>query len=192
MGEFNIYNEMLDFKPLVELLTSKGERLELERNEYFSRRGERDSCMGYIEKGAFRYTCDDSDGNEHIISYAFEHEFFGNYSASMNNCEALLDIRAIQKSVVYRLTVSEINSYFNSSMDTQYLGRRAAETVLFATSRRAISNYCETAEERYLELIRRCPDILNKIKLKELASCLMVTPETLSRIRRKIVLQGKS
>ena len=44
-----------------------------------------------------------------------------------------------------------------------------------------------TPEERYLEIINRCPDLLKLITLKELASYLLIRPETLSRIRRKVV-----
>ena len=44
-----------------------------------------------------------------------------------------------------------------------------------------------TPEERYLDIINRCPDLLKLITLKELASYLLIRPETLSRIRRKVV-----
>ena len=50
-----------------------------------------------------------------------------------------------------------------------------------------ISMYSLTPEERYLEIINRCPNLLKLITLKELASYLLIRPETLSRIRRKVV-----
>ena len=46
--------------------------------------------------------------------------------------------------------------------------------------------YCKTTEELYLDLLNRCPDIQEFITLKEVASFLHVTPETISRIRRKL------
>lgn len=192
MGEFNDYGEMLDFHQLVELFIRKGTRVELEKNEYFCRIGERSPFIGYVEEGAFRYTHDSSDGKEHILSYAFENDFFGNYSSSQNQCHAIFNIQSIQKSVIYKLPISEINSYFNSSMEAQRFGRRLSEVILFSIEQRVISMYCDTAEERYLKLTQRCPDILNRITLKELASYIMVTPETLSRIRRKVLSKGKS
>lgn len=100
-----------------------------------------------------------------------------------------MNIQSIQKSIIYKLPISEINAYFNDSMELQYFGRRLSEVALFSTAQRIISIYCDTAEERYLKLIKRCPDILNRITLKELASYIMVTPETLSRIRKKVLLQ---
>ena len=174
MGEFNIYNEILDFSDFIHLFLNKGKKITLEKNEYFCRAEEHFPFVAYLEKGAFRYTCDDSDGKEHIL------------------CYAISNIQAVQSSVIYTLSISEINSYFNSSMDAQFLGRRIAEVVLFSMAQRLKSLYCDTPEERYLSLVTKCPDVLNRITLREMASYLMITPETLSRIRRKIVLKGKS
>lgn len=131
MGEFNIYNEILDFSDFIHLFLNKGKKITLEKNEYFCRAEENFPFVAYLEKGAFRYTCDDSDGKEHILSYAFENEILGNYSPLQNNCYAISNIQAVQSSVIYTLSISEINSYFNSSMDAQFLGRRIAEVVLF-------------------------------------------------------------
>ena len=161
MGEFNIYNEILDFSDFIHLFLNKGKKITLEKNE-------------------------------HILSYAFENEILGNYSPLQNNCYAISNIQAVQSSVIYTLSISEINSYFNSSMDAQFLGRRIAEVVLFSMAQRLKSLYCDTPEERYLSLVTKCPDVLNRITLREMASYLMITPKTLSRIRRKIVLKGKS
>ena len=51
---------------------------------------------------------------------------------------------------------------------------------------RLLDMYCKTTEELYLDLLNRCPDIQEYITLKEIASFLQVTPETVSRIRRKL------
>lgn len=77
MGEFNIYNEILDFSDFIHLFLNKGKKITLEKNEYFCRAEENFPFVAYLEKGAFRYTCDDSDGKEHILSYAFENEILG-------------------------------------------------------------------------------------------------------------------
>ncbi|MBD9093717.1 MAG: Crp/Fnr family transcriptional regulator [Bacteroides oleiciplenus] len=192
MGEFNIYNEILDFSDFIHLFMDKGKRIDLKKNEYFCMAGEHFPFIAYLEKGAFRYTCDDANGKEHILSYAFENEVFGNYSPLQNNSYTIANIQAVQNSVIYTLPISEINSFFNSSMDAQLLGRRIAEVILFSMAQRLKSVYCNTPEERYLSLIRKCPDVLNRITLREMASYLMITPETLSRIRRRIVLKRKS
>ena len=41
-------------------------------------------------------------------------------------------------------------------------------------------------QQRYEALTERCPDVLQLVPLRELASYLGVRPETLSRIRRRV------
>ena len=54
MGEFNIYNEILDFSDFIHLFLNKGKKITLEKNEYFCRAEENFPFVAYLEKGAFR------------------------------------------------------------------------------------------------------------------------------------------
>ena len=57
----------------------------------------------------------------------------------------------------------------------------------FAFSRkRALSNLSLTAEERYLELLNRYPNMIKRVPQKVIASYLGFTPEFLSKIRRDL------
>ena len=38
----------------------------------------------YIKSGAFRYTCVDDKGDEHIVGYAFSNEFVGDLDTWIN------------------------------------------------------------------------------------------------------------
>ena len=51
---------------------------------------------------------------------------------------------------------------------------------------RIFSHLFMTAEERYHQLFERQPDLFNRVPLQYLASMLGMTPETLSRLRKKI------
>lgn len=61
-----------------------------------------------------------------------------------------------------------------------------AEELCRQTHDRYLNLYRQSPKERYWELIRRCPNILQDITLKELASYLQITPTYLSRIRKEI------
>jgi hypothetical protein len=85
------------------------------------------------------------------------------------------------------VTHQQLADFYETNNEHQKLGRRIAETLLWEVYDRMISMYSLTPEERYIDIITRCPDLLKLITLKELASYLLIRPETLSRIRRKVV-----
>ena len=65
------------------------------------------------------------------------------------------------------------------------LARRLAERLRLRTLRTDVAALCLVRRRRrYETLLRRCPELLNIVALKELASYLRVRPETLSRHSR--------
>ena len=49
-----------------------------------------------------------------------------------------------------------------------------------------LDTYRMSTRERYTELLRRCPNLVQNISLKDIASYLKVTPTTISNIRREV------
>ena len=64
--------------------------------------------------------------------------------------------------------------------------RRLAERLTCELYERMLQLYACTPQERYETLLQRCPELLNIVPLRELASYLRVRPETLSRIRGRV------
>ena len=81
---------------------------------------------------------------------------------------------------------------WESGIEGQRLGRRVAEELFAITYDRLLDFDCKTPEEHYLNLIDRYPGLVDVIPLKELASFIGVTPETVSHIRRKLSSKRKS
>lgn len=189
MGKFNEYMERFDFSFLKQVFKEKGRIRHYKKSEYFLHKGDKHIYIGFILAGTFRYTCIDNNGNEHVVAYNFENEPLGNYSAFQKKEVAILDVQAVTDSTVCLLSHSDVNEYYNSSLEAQHQGRILAEELLFVAWNNIISAYKDTPEERYRKLLKRCPSLPNLITLKELASYIMVTPETLSRIRKRILLE---
>jgi predicted metallo-beta-lactamase superfamily hydrolase len=63
---------------------------------------------------------------------------------------------------------------------------RIARAALHDIYGKLLMLHAATQEERYVSLVTRIPGILDEVKLKEIASFLGMTPETLSRIRKNL------
>lgn len=118
--------------------------------------------------------------NVSLSRFGFGMDVFGiqnNLHLKRNPCKSNL----LPYSSVFHLFVVPLYPDIRRIM-TEELFRMAHE--------RYVNLYRHTSKERYVELLNHCPDILQHITLKELASYLQITPTHLSRIRKEI-LSGK-
>jgi hypothetical protein len=60
------------------------------------------------------------------------------------------------------------------------------QSNIISLQRRVIAYMSLSAEEKYLKLMEVAPDIMNRASQQHIASYLSITPETLSRIRKKV------
>lgn len=187
MSDFNKYTSKIDYSAIIEFALQNGELMHYKKREYFNRQGEVCYKMGYVVSGSFRYCCINSAGESKVVGYTFENSFVGNYPACRLEDRSNVEIQALCDCSVYVVSNKQITQFYEQNIENQRLSRSIAETLLWEVYDRMIAMYSMTPEERYIEILDRCPALLNLISLKELASYLMICPETLSRLRRKLV-----
>lgn len=186
MVNFNEYMSEIDFSELKKHFLEKGKSIEFKKRDYFVRQNEPCRFVGVVESGILKYTRIDNDGNESIVEYSFTGDFVCDYPSFIKPSGALTNIQAITDCSVYVISRQELNDYWETNMDTQRFGRLATEELYIEIYKRLLSFYSDTPEQRYIALLERCPNLPQYIPLKEIASFLGVTPETVSHIRRKL------
>ncbi len=187
MKVFNEYLNLEGISRIKQLFLDNGVIEEYKKNSFFIHQGQFLKKIGFIPKGGFRYLRYTPMGKEQIVGYSFENDFVTSYPAFQRQSVSVVSAQAIKDSVVYVLTYDDLSTFFREE-DSENLRAQIAEAFLSDIYGRMISLYCDTPEERYLQLLERYPKIINKVSLKEIASFIKVTPETLSRIRKKISL----
>ena len=162
---------------ITEIAYPKGYRLlnadKTERNIYF------------IRKGIVRAFIDSSDDE---ITFWFGKE--GDTVVSMRSYVAhqkgYENVELLEDCILYKLNVTALNALFATDIHIANWGRKFAEQELLKTEERLIARQFRTASERYDELIRNNPELLQRIQLSYIASYLGITQVSLSRIRKKI------
>jgi len=158
---------------------------ECAKNEFFIHRGQRHNHIALILEGGFRYLGYSSEGKEQIVGYSFENDFVVDYATFQIQEPPVIDAQSIKKSTILTVSCDKLNAYFECCGILD-LRSKVAEILLNDLGSQLLSMYCDSPAERYTKLIASYPDILNLVSLKEIASLIKVTPETLSRIRRKL------
>ncbi len=185
MDKFNA-NKSINTVRLEKLFLEKGIPKILRKKEYMVRQNEKTNHIGFVLSGIFRLTRIDTNGNEWIVGYSFKNDCVCDYPSLINKTAATVNIQATTDCEIYLLPLSELNQFWETDMDTQRLGRYIAETMFAEIYQRLLGFYCDSPEQRYQALMKRCPNLQELITLKEIALFLGVTPETLSRIRKKL------
>lgn len=120
------------------------------------------------------------------LDLCFEQEFFGDYMSFLTQKSSLLFTQAIEATELLCISYQDLNYLYANSPTGINIGRMAAESLFIHKQQQQIDLLTLTAEERYLKLLERQPEIVQRTPQKHIASYLGITPESFSRIRKKI------
>jgi CRP-like cAMP-binding protein len=186
-SELNKYLELEEIPSVIEVFLKNGHEKRCPKGNFFVEQGCRSNGVGYVAEGGFRHLRIKDDNNEQIVGYSFKDDFVTDFPSFGLHQPSAVSVEAIRDSVLYVLWRDEIELLFSSKLHGKLI-----EVSLSDIYDRLLSMYCDTPEVRYRNLLHRYPDILRQVDLKEIASLLKITPETLSRIRKKILLDTKN
>ncbi len=141
--------------------------------------------IGFVEKG-FLKCVSIGQTKEVIDDFVFDHQFVANYHSFLTKKASTKDIVCITNSIIRVATRERIEELGKKYAFVEQVARIVAEKLFVATHKKLENILLLNAEERYVELLNSNGQILNKIPQYEIASYLNVSPETVSRIRKKL------
>ena len=139
----------------------------------------------FIKKGIVRaYTS--VDGIEITFWVGKEGATLVSMKGYVNNEPGYETMELMEDSVLYVLERKKLEELISKDLHIANWGRRYAERELLATEERLISMLSAIASERYKELLKKEPDLLQRLPLGNIATYLGITQASLSRIRAQI------
>lgn len=168
-----------------DLLASKLRPVTYSKGEYFAREGQVVRYLAYIVKGCLMCKYH-ADGKEYIDEFSLENEFITAYDSFVNGSPADKSIICIEECDLLLMSYQDMQELYALDPIFERFGRIMAEMLLFSWQQRTKSLLLDNAETRYYKLIEERPALAQRIPQYLLAEYLRVTPETLSRIRRRI------
>ena len=156
----------------------------LRRGAHLVRAGERVDTLSFVVAGVLRrYAV--VEGGEVTTGFLVEHSFATDYPAlcagdhSESNLQALTEVRVLSAdaAALRRLAGADARGSAFAAAAGVALARRR--------ERRHIAMLTRSPEERYRDLLRRCPTLIDRVPHYHVASYLGITPESLSRLRRR-------
>ncbi|KQS33951.1 Crp/Fnr family transcriptional regulator [Dyadobacter sp. Leaf189] len=160
-------------------------RQEFAKKELVLKAGKVEHYLSFIESGIVRFFLDKNE-EELTFDFAFAGDFMSGYSSFITRKPAGFHIQALTKTVLWRISHPDLQEVYERTSAGNRIGRFAAEQLFLKKTERELAFLTQTAEERYLHLLDNQPKLIQEIPGKYLASYIGITPQALSRIRKRI------
>ena len=162
----------------------------IRKRQYLLNAGDVCQHITFVEKGLLRSFTVDDDGNEHVVQFAVEGSWISDMGSFTSGKEALYNIEALEDAEVLNLTRQSMEDLLVQFPLMERFFRLLMQNNIVALQRRVVAYMSLSAEEKYLKLMEVYPHIMNRASQQHIASYLSITPETLSRIRKKISMDS--
>lgn len=168
-----------------DIFSSKISRQEFPKKHILLKTGQTEDYLSFIETGVIRYYIP-KIGNDLTLAFVFANSFASAYDSFLTRTPSAYQADTLTKTTLWRLNHNDLQTIYNETEIGNKIGRFASEDLFLKKFKRELSLLNETAEQRYLNLFTEQPKLLEKIPLKYIASYIGVTPQALSRIRKRI------
>ncbi|MDQ4139317.1 MAG: Crp/Fnr family transcriptional regulator [Bacteroidota bacterium] len=164
--------------------------VKLRKKSFLIRAGEIYSVIGFVSEGVIRHF-HYKDGEEKTCGLSLENMFFTDFNSFYSQSPTGTNSHAIEDSVVLTITRPDLLAFYQRCPRFETVGRMVAEKAAQSAAERAASLISETPEERYLTLMAQNQNLFRRIPQKYIADLLGISPESLSRIRKRILTPTK-
>jgi CRP-like cAMP-binding protein len=175
---FPITDEQFEF--IKTLFVSK----KVNKGEFLLREGDVSKYSIFVASGCLRTYTIDSTGKEHILQFSTENWWTGDLSFR-SNVPAQCFIEALEDSEVLLTEIDSIQKLTRHIPGSAIFYESALQKSAAAKNQRIVSSLSATAEERYNDFLKKYPSLIQRVPQHMIASYLGISPETLSRIRKK-------
>lgn len=168
----------------VEEVANHFDRIVLKKGDFFIKQGRIAQRMGYIEKGMLRIYAE-SEEKEVTQWISTPGYFVTELSSFVFQKPSRLHLQALEETEMYVIEKEVHQKLCQQLPAWNEVDKKFIAKCFVMLEDRIFSHLYMTAEERYKQLMEINPVLFNSVPLQYLASMLGMTPETLSRLRRK-------
>nr|WP_315027131.1 Crp/Fnr family transcriptional regulator [uncultured Chryseobacterium sp.] len=159
----------------------------IKKKEFLLREGSICTFEGFVMNGCFKVFHTDRNADEQILYFGIENWWISDIDSFINNIPSKLTIQALEDSEILMISKADKEKLYAEMPEIEKLMRLKFQMSIIALQRRIIDNLSKSSEERYIDFLQKYPKTAHRLTNIQIAAYLGVTPESLSRVRRKIV-----
>ncbi len=171
-----------DFSVIKKQLTPK----KLRKKQYFLQEGDVCKFIAFVEKGLLRSYSIDEKGTERILQFALEGWLISDLFSFLTAEPSSYNIDAVENSELVLVSKKAHEDLLNALPKYETWIRLQITSAYIALQKRITSVISLSLEERYENFTSIYPQIVQRVPQHMIAAYMGLTPETLSRVRKKI------
>ena len=158
--------------------------LHLDKNQYLVEKGKICSYFCFIEEGVLQHSID-IHGEEKTTYLALENTVTAALKSFKQKTPSRKNIKALCDCNLWVIDLNKFQDLMNANPGFQSFYHNLIENQIFLIDDYRINLLTLSPEERYNELLKNNPNLLQQIPLHYLASFLGISSRHMSRIRKK-------
>lgn len=156
------------------------------KRQYVVQAGDVCKYENFVTKGCLRSYFVDDNGFEHILQFAIEDWWIGDMASFITQTPAMLNVEAVEDTELIQILKADLDALFDKYPKFDRFYRELIQKSMVTQQKRILSNISLTAEQRYLAFRSQYAFLEQRLPQNYIASYLGITPEFLSKIRKKI------
>jgi len=156
------------------------------KKAFLVQQGEHCNYHYFVEKGALYSFLTDPEGRIHVVQFALEGYWISDLYSFFSGNPALYSIEALEACTLLAMEKSSFEEACRRVPKFERFFRLLIQNAYVQAQYRIARTFSTDAEQRYLELVERYPNLVQRVPQYLVASYLGVKPQSLSRIRKHI------
>ncbi|AZB17275.1 Crp/Fnr family transcriptional regulator [Chryseobacterium indologenes] len=185
LKEFNVHENLFSTEES-RVFDQYFEQIQVPRNTFLVQEGEIEKYSYFIFKGIARCWTLNHKGEEQVFWFCKEGTFsMSNISFTLQQ-KSTFTVQTVVDSSIYRIDKEKTEQLYTALPNVKNVFGDLTAQLLNRLLQRNIDLIKYSPEQYYLQMIHEYGVTLNYIPLKDIASYLGITPQALSRIRKRI------
>jgi CRP-like cAMP-binding protein len=156
------------------------------QGEIIVKSGDTARYMMFVNTGYLMSYFTDQDGNEHVIMFSRDGWWSGDLYSLSDDPATIYTTKALHEGELLLLPRSAQDQLFEKYPKFERYFRMYFHSAIIRNQLRLIEGRSANAEQRYLKFINTFPGMEQYVPQKYIASYLGITPEFLSKVRKRI------
>jgi CRP-like cAMP-binding protein len=173
------------------LISDKFRPTKIEKKGFYLKQGDIAKSKAFLVKGAVRYFYLDNNLKENTLFFRFENMWLGDIESYHEQTPSKISIQTLEDSELLIINKTDFAILQQQIPALEKWYAMNAVKMYASLFNKLVEAKLRTPEEKYLHLLDNEPQIFQRVSLQHIAAYLEIEPQSLSRLRKRLLKSDK-